>query len=44
MAFEGQLVLQDTNDEPAKKLLERIKAEKVAMLAKQKQTRKIGRK
>ncbi len=27
-AFEGKLVLQDPNDEPAEKLLERIKAEK----------------
>ena len=25
-AFEGQLVLQDQNDEPAEKLLERIRA------------------
>jgi type I restriction enzyme S subunit len=43
-AFEGRLVLQNTNDEPAEKLLERIKAEKAAVLAKQKQTRKRGRK
>jgi len=28
MAFEGKLVPQDSNDEPAEKLLERIKAEK----------------
>jgi len=27
-AFEGRLVPQDPNDEPAEKLLERIKAEK----------------
>ena len=44
MAFEGRLVAQDPNDEPAEKLLERIKAEKAAVLAKQKQTRKWGRK
>ena len=43
-AFEGQLVPQDPNDEPAEKLLERIKAEKAAVLAKQKRTRKRGRK
>jgi type I restriction enzyme S subunit len=43
-AFEGRLVPQDPNDEPAEKLLERIKAEKVAVLVKQKQTRKRGRK
>jgi len=42
-AFEGRLVPQDPNDEPAEKLLERIKAEKAAVLAKQKQTRKRGR-
>jgi type I restriction enzyme S subunit len=35
-AFEGRLVPQDPNDEPAEKLLERIKAEKAAVLAKQK--------
>ena len=39
-AFEGRLVPQDPNDEPAEKLLERIKAEKAAVLTKQKQTRK----
>jgi len=43
-AFEGRLVPQDPNDEPAEKLLERIKAEKAAVLAKQKQTRKRGKK
>jgi len=37
-AFDGRLVSQDPNDEPAEKLLERIKAEKAAVLAKQKQT------
>jgi type I restriction enzyme S subunit len=42
-AFEGRLVPQDPNDEPAEKLLERIKAEKAAALAKQKQTRKLGK-
>jgi len=41
-AFEGRLVPQDPNDEPAEKLLERIKAEKAEVLAKQKQTRKRG--
>jgi type I restriction enzyme S subunit len=43
-AFEGRLVPQDPNDEPAEKLLERIKAEKTAVLAKQKQIRKRDRK
>ena len=43
-AFEGRLVPQDPSDEPAEKLLERIKAEKTAVPAKQKQTRKRGRK
>jgi type I restriction enzyme S subunit len=43
-AFEGRLVPQDPNDEPAEKLLERIKAEKAKVLAKQKQIRKRGRK
>jgi type I restriction enzyme S subunit len=42
-AFEGRLVPQDPNDEPAEKLLERIKAEKAAVLAKQKQTQKRGK-
>lgn len=32
-AFEGKLVPQDPNDEPAEKLLERIKAEKAKMQA-----------
>jgi Restriction endonuclease S subunits len=43
-AFEGRLVPQDPNDEPSEKLLERIKAEKAAVLAKQKQTWKRGKK
>jgi hypothetical protein len=30
-AFEGKLVPQDPNDEPAGKLLERIKAEKAKL-------------
>jgi len=30
-AFRGELVPQDPNDEPAEKLLERIKAEKVRL-------------
>jgi type I restriction enzyme S subunit len=42
-AFEGRLVPQDPNDEPAEKLLERIKAEKAAMLARQKQAKKSGK-
>ena len=36
IAFEGKLVPQDPNDEPAKKLLERIKAEKERMRFRQK--------
>jgi len=43
-AFEGRLVPQDPNDEPAEKLLERIKAEKTAIQGKQKLQRKRGRK
>ncbi|WP_285712829.1 restriction endonuclease subunit S [Erythrobacter oryzae] len=39
-AFRGELVPQDPNDEPAAKLLERIKAEREATAAK---PRKIGR-
>ena len=38
-AFEGKLVPQDPNDEPAEKLLERIKVEKTAQ-APEKKTRK----
>jgi type I restriction enzyme S subunit len=41
-AFEGRLVPQDPNDEPAEKLLERIRAEKAAVATGQKQTRKRG--
>ncbi|MDR2943038.1 MAG: restriction endonuclease subunit S [Treponema sp.] len=39
-AFKGRLVPQDPNDEPAEKLLERIRAEKAAVATGQKQTRK----
>lgn len=39
MAFEGKLVPQDPNDEPAEKLLERIRAEK-AVIAETKKMRK----
>jgi type I restriction enzyme S subunit len=39
-AFSGQLVPQDPSDEPASKLLERIKAEKAASTMKTKQTAK----
>ena len=37
-AFEGKLVPQDPNDEPAEKLLERIKAERTKRLAEAKAT------
>lgn len=43
-AFSGQLVPQDPTDEPAVKLLERIKAEKAAIAAKTKTARKPRRK
>jgi len=39
-AFEGKLVPQDPDDEPAEKLLERIKAEKEAFLKSQKQQKR----
>ena len=39
-AFSGQLVEQDSNDEPAAVLLERIKAEKAAQTINKKQSRK----
>jgi type I restriction enzyme S subunit len=39
-AFVGQLVSQDPNDEPAEKLLERIKVEKTATTAKAKTVRR----
>ena len=41
-AFEGKLVPQDPNDEPAEKLLERIKAEKAKHQPKKK-PRKISK-
>jgi type I restriction enzyme S subunit len=43
-AFSGQLVPQDPNDEPASRLLERIRAEKVAQASKQKPTKHTGKK
>ena len=43
-AFSGQLVPQDLNDEPAEKLLERIKAEKTSIKVKQKLTQTRSRK
>jgi len=43
-AFEGKLVPQDPNDEPAEKLLERIKAEKTKRGAARKKERKTKRK
>jgi len=42
-AFEGKLVPQDPNDEPAEKLLERIRAEK-AMREESKSRGKLSKK
>lgn len=42
-AFEGRLVPQDPNDEPASVLLERIQAERERMGAKKKRNSRVGR-
>lgn len=42
-AFEGELVPQDPNDEPASILLERIMAERAAVVAKNATTRTGGK-
>ncbi len=42
-AFEGRLVPQDPNDEPAEKLLERIKAERAAAEQRMKQQKSVKR-
>jgi type I restriction enzyme S subunit len=41
-AFEGRLVLQDPNDEPAEKLLERIRQERARLQAERKPATKRG--
>lgn len=42
-AFAGELVPQDPNDEPAEKLLERIRAEKAALETTKKSSRRRKR-
>ena len=40
-AFEGKLVPQDPNDEPASVLLERIKSTKESQITKQRRTKNV---